>query len=99
MDKTSKFGENFCTHKPLSGVENIRFLNGHHSPADRAIDLFKSGLIGERLVALAEKKNLFAVRSRPLRLCLQNHKLFWHALTGFSKQSVTSAASGSAWIK
>jgi len=56
MDKTSKFGENFCTHKPLSGVENIRFLNGHHSPADRAIDLFKSGLIGERLVALAEKK-------------------------------------------
>jgi len=46
MDKTAKIGENFSTPKPQSGLENI-FLNGHHSPADRARELFKSGLNGE----------------------------------------------------
>jgi len=56
MDKTPKIGENFSTHKPQSGLENIPFLNGHHSPADRARELFKSGLNGERLVVSAEKK-------------------------------------------
>jgi len=50
MNKTPKIGENVSTHKPQSGLENIPFLNGHHSPADRAIELFKSGLNGERLV-------------------------------------------------
>jgi len=50
MDKTPKIGENFSTHKPQSGLENTPFLNGHHSPADRARELFKSGLNGERLV-------------------------------------------------
>jgi len=28
MDKTPKIGENFSTHKPQSGLENIPFLNG-----------------------------------------------------------------------
>jgi len=50
MDKTPKIGENFSTHKPQSGLENTLFLNGHHSPADRARDLFKSCLNGEKLV-------------------------------------------------
>ena len=50
MDKTPKIGENFSTHKPQSDVENTPVLNGHHSPADRARELFKSGLNGERLV-------------------------------------------------
>ena len=50
MDKTSKIGEIFSTHKPQPGVENIPFLNGHHSPADRARELFVSGLNGKRLV-------------------------------------------------
>jgi len=50
MDKTPKIGENFSTHKPQSGLENIHFLNGRHSPADRAKELFKSGLNWERLV-------------------------------------------------
>jgi len=50
MDKTPKIGENFSTNKSQSGVENISFLSGHHSPADRARELFKSGLNGERLV-------------------------------------------------
>jgi len=50
MDKTPKIGENISTHKPQSGLENILFLNGHHSPADRARELFKSGLNGEILV-------------------------------------------------
>jgi len=49
MDKTPKVGENFSTHKPQSWLEDIPFLNGHHSPADRARELFQSGLIGERL--------------------------------------------------
>jgi len=50
MDKTPKIGENFSTPKPQSGLENIPFLNGDHSPADRARELFKSVLNGERLV-------------------------------------------------
>jgi len=50
MDKTPNIGENFSIHKPQSGVENIHFLNGHHAPADRAKELFKSGLNGEKLV-------------------------------------------------
>jgi len=50
MDKTSKIGENFSTHKPQCRLENTPFPNGHHSPADRAKELFKSGLNGERLV-------------------------------------------------
>jgi len=54
--KTPKIGENFSTHIPQSGVENISFLNGDHSPADRARELFKSVLNGERLVVWAEKK-------------------------------------------
>jgi len=48
MDKTPNVGENFSTPKPQSGLENIPFLNGHHSPADRARELFKTGLNGER---------------------------------------------------
>jgi len=50
MDKKTKFGENFCTNKPQSWVQYTPFLTGHHSPADRARELFKSGLCGERLV-------------------------------------------------
>jgi len=50
MDKTPKNGENFSTHKPQSGLENTLFLNGRHSPADRARELFKSGLNEERRV-------------------------------------------------
>jgi len=50
MDKTPKTGENFSTNKPQSGLENIPFLNGHHLPANRARELFKSSLNGERLV-------------------------------------------------
>jgi len=46
----TKIGENFSTHKPQSGVENIIFLNGHNSPAEQARELFKSVLNGERLV-------------------------------------------------
>jgi len=33
MDKTTKIGENFSTHKPQPGVDYTPFLNGHHSPA------------------------------------------------------------------
>jgi len=51
MDKTPKIIENFSTHKPHSEVENTPFPNGHHSPADRARELFKSDLNGEWLVA------------------------------------------------
>jgi len=47
MDKTPKIIENFSTHKPHSEVENTPFPNGHHSPADRARELFKSDLNGE----------------------------------------------------
>jgi len=50
MDKTPKIGENFSNPKPQSGLENIPFLIGHDSPADRARDLFKTGLIWDRLV-------------------------------------------------
>jgi len=50
MDKTPKVGENLGAPKPQSGLENIPFLNGHHSPADRARELFKSGLNVERRV-------------------------------------------------
>jgi len=50
MDKKTKIGENFSTHKPQFGVENIPFLNGHNSPAEQARELFKSVLNGERLV-------------------------------------------------
>jgi len=50
MHKTPKIGGNFSSHKPQSGLENTPFLNGHHSPADRATELFKSGLNGEGLV-------------------------------------------------
>jgi len=50
MDKTPKIGENFSTHKRQSRLESIPFLNGHHSSADRARELFKSGMNGERLV-------------------------------------------------
>jgi len=49
MNKKAKF-ENFCTHKPQSGIECTHFLSGHHSPTDRAGELFKSALNGERLV-------------------------------------------------
>ena len=56
MDKTPKSGEYFSTRKPQSGVENTPFLNGHHSPADLARELFKSDLNGDRLVVYAEKK-------------------------------------------
>jgi len=56
MDKTPKIGENLSTHKPQSGLENTPFQNGHHSPADRARELFKSVLNWERLVVYAEKK-------------------------------------------
>jgi len=35
MDKKTNIGENFCTHKPQCGVEDIPFLYGQHSPADR----------------------------------------------------------------
>ena len=38
------------THKPHSGVEYTPFLLGHHSPADRVKELFKSALNVERLV-------------------------------------------------
>jgi len=50
MNKKTKVGELFCIHKPQPGVEYTRFLLGHHSPADRARELFKPDLNGERLV-------------------------------------------------
>jgi len=50
MNKTPKIGKNFSIPKSQSGLENIPFLNGHHSPADRARELFKSGQNGERPV-------------------------------------------------
>jgi len=92
MDKTPKIDENFSTHKTQSGLENTTFLNGHHSPADRAGELFKSGLNGERLVVLAEKKTFRRAISAFLAMFTKPQVL----LTGFSKQSVTSAARGSA---
>jgi len=48
MDK-KKFGENICTHKPQSWVQYTPFLTDHHWPGDRARELFKSVLNGERL--------------------------------------------------
>jgi len=45
-----KIDDNVCTHKPQSRLENTPFLNGHHSPADRARELFKTALDGEGLV-------------------------------------------------
>jgi len=56
MDKKTIFDENVCTHKPQSWVQYTHFLTGHHSPADRARELFKSGLSGEILVVWAKKK-------------------------------------------
>jgi len=56
MAKKNKIGENFCTHKPQFGLELTPFLNGHHVLADRARELFKSALNGERLAVWAEKK-------------------------------------------
>jgi len=50
MAKKNKSGENFCSHKSQFGLEHTPFLNGYHSPADRAKKLFKSALNGERLV-------------------------------------------------
>jgi len=50
MAKKDKIGETFCTHKPQSRVKYTPFLNGQHSPADRARELFKTALNGERLV-------------------------------------------------
>jgi len=49
MDKKTKIGENFCTHKPQFGLEHTP-VYGQHSPADRARELFKSALNRERLV-------------------------------------------------
>jgi len=45
---------------PNLGWNTPLFLNGHHSSADPARELFKSALNGERPVVYAEKK-LFAV--------------------------------------
>jgi len=50
MDKITKIGENFCTHKPQFGLEHTPSLYGQHSPADQARELFKSALNRERLV-------------------------------------------------
>jgi len=50
MGKKTKICENFCTYKPQPGVDYTPFLNGYHSPADRARGLFKPALNGERLV-------------------------------------------------
>jgi len=57
MAKKNKIGENFCTHKPQFGLEHTPFLNGHHSPADRARELFKSALNGGKTCSLGWKKN------------------------------------------
>ena len=46
----NKIGENVCNHKPQFGLEHTPFRNGHHSPADRAREPFKSLLNGERRV-------------------------------------------------
>jgi len=61
MDKITKIGENFYTHKPQPGVDYTPFLNGHHSPADRAKELFKPALNGEGLVVSIEIKNFQCV--------------------------------------
>jgi len=46
MDEKPKICENFCTHKPQPRVEYTPFLNGDHSPADRAGGLFKPAING-----------------------------------------------------
>ena len=68
------------------------FLNGHHTPADRARELFKSALNGERLVVQPEKKTFRCAISAFLAMFTKPQVV----LTGFSEQSVTSAACGSA---
>jgi len=50
MDKKTKIGENFCTHKPQFGLEHTPSLYRQHSTADRARELFKSAVNRERLV-------------------------------------------------
>jgi len=50
MAKKRNIGENFYTHKPQFGLEHTTFLNGNHLLADRARELLKSGLNGERPV-------------------------------------------------
>jgi len=50
MNKKTKIGKNFCTHKLQFGLEHIPCLYGQHSPADRARELFKSALNRERFV-------------------------------------------------
>jgi len=50
MDKKTKIGENFCTHKLQFGLEHTPSLYGQHSPSDQARELFKSALNRERLV-------------------------------------------------
>jgi len=81
MDKTPKVGENFSTHKPQSGLENIPFLNGHHSPADRARELFKSTLNWERLVVRLKKKTFRCAISAFLAMFTKPQVV----LTGFYK--------------
>jgi len=56
MAEKPKICENFCTHKPQPRVDYTPFLNGHHSPADRAGGLFKPAINGERLVVCLKKK-------------------------------------------
>jgi len=50
MDKKTKIGESFFTHKPQFGLEHTPSLYGQHLPADRARELFKFALNQERLV-------------------------------------------------
>jgi len=92
MDKTPKIGKNFTTNKPKSGEENTPFLNGLHSPADRARELFKSGLMGKDLRFRLKKKTF----RRAILAFLAMFTKPQVVLTGFSKESVTSAVRGSA---
>jgi len=73
MDKKKQIGENFYTHKPQPGVEYTPFLYGHHSPADRARELFKPALNGERLVVCTEQNVSLRDFGWP---CLHNHRMF-----------------------
>jgi len=68
MDKKTKIGENFCTHKPQFGLEHTPFLYGQHSPADRTRELFKSALNWERLVVKTEKNNFLLAISEFLAM-------------------------------
>jgi len=88
-------GETLKKRKPQPGVEYTPFLNGHHSPADRARELFKPALNGEKLVVKIEKK-IFSLRFRPFWPCLHNHRMF---LTGLSKHWMTSTSRGSSKIE